>query len=133
MDSRSTQQLGQRPTVFRGSDASLMPLGLLQVKSLISGIWRASARLGRHRMQTRIAKIEPVSICAAEAARMVGLRNAAEFRLNFGAIVKPLPLPAAEVYSIEAIKRAVAALAGTAAARQDSAWLEEQALRRLDE
>lgn len=84
-------------------------------------------------MQTRIAKIEPVSICAAEAARMVGLRNAAEFRLNFGAIVKPLPLPAAEVYSIEAIKRAVAALAGTAAARQDSAWLEEQALRRLDE
>lgn len=84
-------------------------------------------------MQTRVAKIEPIGVSAADAARMVGLRSAAEFRSNFGAIVKPLPLPAAEVYSIEAIKRAVAALAGTAAARQDSAWLEEQALRRLDE
>ncbi len=84
-------------------------------------------------MQTRIAKIEPVSISAAEAARMVGLRNAAEFRLNFGALVKPLPLPAAEVYSVEEIKRTVAALAGHAAARQDVSWLEQQALRRLSE
>ena len=84
-------------------------------------------------MQTRIAKIEPVSISASEAARMVGLRNAAEFRLNFGALVKPLPLPAAEVYSVEEIKRAVGALAGSAVARQDLAWLEQQALRRLSE
>jgi hypothetical protein len=84
-------------------------------------------------MQTRIAKIEPVSISAAEAARMVGLRNASEFRLNFGALVKPLPLPTAEVYSVEEIKRAVAALAGSAVARQDVSWLEQQALRRLSE
>jgi hypothetical protein len=31
MDSRSTQQLGQRLTVFRGSDASLMHLGIIQI------------------------------------------------------------------------------------------------------
>lgn len=85
-------------------------------------------------MQTRVAKIELVAVSASEAARMVGLRSAADFRTNFGALVKPLALPSAELYSIEAIRRVVATLAGTDPdPRSDLAWLELQALRRLNE
>jgi hypothetical protein len=84
-------------------------------------------------LQTRVSKIEPISVRAAEAARMVGLRSAADFRKNFKDLVKPLPLPSAELYSIADIKHAIALLSYVKAPSSDVAWLEQRALQRLAE
>lgn len=83
-------------------------------------------------MQTRVSKIEPLAVPAAEAARAVGLRTAAEFRSNFVApgLVKRLRV-SAELYSVVDLKRAVAVVSGAPAQAADQAFLAAEALRRV--
>lgn len=83
-------------------------------------------------MQTRVAKIETLGICAAEAARMVGLKNASEFKNIFGQHIKPLPLRGAEIYCVSALKKVFAALSGDAPAEpRDRSWYAAEAERRV--
>lgn len=82
-------------------------------------------------MRTRIEKVQQLAVRAAEAARLVGLTSAADFRLEFGGFVKPLPLQRAELYSVAAITRVVASLAGDVAPASDVAWHEKRALESL--
>lgn len=85
-------------------------------------------------MQTRMAKIETIGISAAEAARMVGLKNASEFRKTFGQHIKPLPLPNAEIYSVSGLKKVFATLSGDAPAEpRDRNWFAREAERRVME
>jgi hypothetical protein len=87
-------------------------------------------------MQSRVAKIETLSVPAAEAARAVGLRTAKEFRENFvvPGLVKRLRVKA-ELYAVEAIKRAVALAADEPSVSSEPTaganWLEKRALERL--
>ncbi len=83
-------------------------------------------------MQTRVSKIEPLAVPAAEAARAVGLRTAAEFRSNFVApgLVKRLHV-SAELYSVVDLKRAVAVVSGAPAQAADQAFLAAEVLRRV--
>jgi hypothetical protein len=62
---------------------------------------------------------------------MVGLRSAEDFRKEFGALVKPLPLPSAELYSVAKIRRVVATLSGDVSPTADVAWHEKRALESL--
>lgn len=83
-------------------------------------------------MQTRITKLEPIGVSAADAARFVGLRSAEEFRKAYGGLVKPLPISTREVYSIEAVRRAFTSLSASSdGAPSLHDRLEEQMLRRL--
>jgi hypothetical protein len=84
-------------------------------------------------MQTRVEKPPRLGVSASEAARMVGLRSAADFRSNFGDLIKPLPGRRAELYSVAVIRRVWAELDGTAAAspRTDVEFHEKRALERL--
>lgn len=83
-------------------------------------------------MQTRVSKIEPLAVPAAEAARAVGLRTAAEFRANFvvPGLVKRLRVTA-EIYAVADLKHAVAALSGAPVQAADQAFLAAEALRRV--
>lgn len=83
-------------------------------------------------MQTRLAKIETLGIGAAEAARMVGLKNANEFRNVFGQHIKPLPLHGAEIYCVSSLKKVFAVLSGDAPAEpRDRNWFAREAERRV--
>lgn len=85
-------------------------------------------------MQTRVAKLETLGVRAAEAARIVGLRNATEFKKLFGQYVKPLPLAGAEIYSLAAVRNAFYALSGDAPAEpRDRNWFAREAERRVME
>jgi hypothetical protein len=61
-------------------------------------------------MKPRISEIGPISVRAVDAARMVGLRSAADLRKTFGATVKPVSGLGSDLYLLADIKRAIASL-----------------------